>query len=477
MMNTREGSFLVAAAGHLALLVLVLRLGRKNPLMQPTALLSAALFAIMTVAFVNRLALSALSIGEALDPAITAIAPALVLNFVLTLVGKSRKHQRWLRIASIVFGSFSMLSFVHALYRGSEHQSVWQGVFLLLWIPTFGFAIRLLVVHAQDARAEERSRAQLALLGLLLGGTLASTDAFRDAGAPIIDLAPFGLLFVAGILACIVVRFRAFEEDASRTLWMYGLSVVAGCACIYSAGARFGIPLLVIVLAVTGLILGLSQRASKRTEQLAFLGRMSAQMSHDLKNPLAALLGAVHVLEGSETEQESEEMRRLVVEQAERMRSIVDQYDRAGRVEPLLSIVDVNARLERIVAPYKVRLELDAALSECEIDPDLFASAIENLLANAQRAMQGQANGTITVTTLKDEDVAVVSVHDNGPGMEAMHAEQVWDDFVSTKAPGGGLGLAFVRRVAEAHGGDAALTSKKGIGTTVTLRLPIGTKT
>ena len=66
-----------------------------------------------------------------------------------------------------------------------------------------------------------------------------------------------------------------------------------------------------------------------------------------------------------------------------------------------------------------------------------------------------------------------LTVEDAGLGMSARTRERAMDDFYTTKATGSGLGLAFVRRVAEAHGGDVSLWSKEGAGTTVRLFLPL----
>jgi len=67
----------------------------------------------------------------------------------------------------------------------------------------------------------------------------------------------------------------------------------------------------------------------------------------------------------------------------------------------------------------------------------------------------------------------VVSVADEGGGMDARAAERAFDDFFTTKAAGSGLGLAFVRRVALAHGGEVSMTTDVGRGTTVRLHLPL----
>jgi two-component system sensor histidine kinase HydH len=67
-------------------------------------------------------------------------------------------------------------------------------------------------------------------------------------------------------------------------------------------------------------------------------------------------------------------------------------------------------------------------------------------------------------------------MEDTGEGMDARTRERAFDDFFTTKATGSGLGLAFVRRVVEAHGGEVSLTSREGHGTVVRLRLPSGVR-
>ncbi|MDJ0975891.1 MAG: sensor histidine kinase, partial [Planctomycetota bacterium] len=66
----------------------------------------------------------------------------------------------------------------------------------------------------------------------------------------------------------------------------------------------------------------------------------------------------------------------------------------------------------------------------------------------------------------------VIVVEDEGVGLDARQRERVFDEFFTTKAGGSGLGLAFVRRVAQAHGGEADLTSKVDVGTRVWIAFP-----
>jgi signal transduction histidine kinase len=163
----------------------------------------------------------------------------------------------------------------------------------------------------------------------------------------------------------------------------------------------------------------------------------------------------------------------------ERLDRVVGTYQRLGRVEPLLQPLDVNQLAASVLAlqaftgrpEVTLRRELAEALPRCPGDWDLLANALENLVRNAFEAMPG--GGTLTVRTASEGASVTVSVEDTGKGMDARTRERAFDDFFTTKATGSGLGLAFVRRVVEAHGGQVALTSQEGRGTVIVLRLPV----
>jgi signal transduction histidine kinase len=217
------------------------------------------------------------------------------------------------------------------------------------------------------------------------------------------------------------------------------------------------------------------------------MGRLAAQMGHDLKNPLAAMKGAAQYLREERAQGRSIDDRTefldLLIEQIDRLQGAVDKYQRLGRIEALRSPVQLNELVRSLVAMQRfgnaddvvLRAELAADLPECPVDRDLVAGALENLLQNAFEAAPGV--GTVTVrtelTSMQKGKGILLSVEDNGSGMSARTRERALDDFYTTKASGSGLGLAFVRRVAEAHGGEVSLTSKEGLGTTVRLFLPL----
>jgi two-component system sensor histidine kinase HydH len=167
------------------------------------------------------------------------------------------------------------------------------------------------------------------------------------------------------------------------------------------------------------------------------------------------------------------------VQQLDRLTGIIDRYQRLSRLELERQRVDVNALVEQVLslqalaAGPAVTLEkrLAPGLPPAWLDPELIASALENLVKNALEAMP--AGGTITVATAALGEALSLSVSDTGHGMDARTLARVFDLFFTTRAQGSGLGLAFVQQLARAHGGEVLLESREGAGTRVELRLPV----
>jgi signal transduction histidine kinase len=199
-------------------------------------------------------------------------------------------------------------------------------------------------------------------------------------------------------------------------------------------------------------------------------------MAHDLRSPLSALLGAVQVLEGADAGDTAtrSEFLGLAAAQAKRISAIVDRYDRMGRVEPRSTLVrldEIAFAVARAHALPDTALRLEASDPECDADRDLLESAVENVVRNAVEATK--SSGTVHIEIARDAAAFIVRVIDTGEGMDARQRERAFEDFFTTKKDGSGLGLAFVKRVMEAHGGGVAVKSEKGEGTTVELRIPL----
>jgi signal transduction histidine kinase len=220
-------------------------------------------------------------------------------------------------------------------------------------------------------------------------------------------------------------------------------------------------------------------------ERLAGLGQMSAQVAHDLRNPLNAIAGAAQYLR-----------RRLhgdadVAEYAGLIGSEVDRVNRfvaallhvARPSEPVFAPVAMNrllrdaarqAAVARGLPPDAVLLELASDLPVLDVDAPMISEALANLLTNAF-----ESGGTEPVALASGYDAAggegtiVVQVRDRGCGIPAADLEEVLRPFVTTKPTGTGLGLVVVTRAVEQHRARFALQRRDGGGTLATLRFPV----
>ena len=490
---------LLAAIGHLSLAVTALASGRRSALARPLAALCFVLFGwnFSTLAdhvFGGR-------VFTVLDAAFTALSPPLVVEVVLRFVGEGRRYRLARAAVWLVFGALTAATLCGLLSNDVLvwlDSASWPAIFLVAWMPALVFQVFVLMRHLRrSTEAGEKARTRTVLAALAIGATFSTSDVAHGLGLPLPYLGSIGTLISAALLTTCAVRFELFDRNVSTRATVYVLAMIGAFVVLYlvlfrvfagsiAAQAFVSAILMLLVVAVAReLAIGLTE-SRERGKRLAVLGRFAAQMAHDLRGPLSALLGAAQVLEGmgegtgdgaASTKDAStrKEFLELAVAQAKRISAIVERYDRMGRIEPRMTRVRINDVARSVARAHAVgdaALDLDASDPECEADRDLLESALENVVRNAVEA--SEAGGAVRIETTRDlaAGALVCRVIDTGSGMDARQRERVFEDFFTTKETGSGLGLAFARRVMVAHGGDVTLVSERGAGTTVELRLP-----
>jgi two-component system sporulation sensor kinase A len=108
----------------------------------------------------------------------------------------------------------------------------------------------------------------------------------------------------------------------------------------------------------------------------------------------------------------------------------------------------------------------------CRADADQITQVFWNLARNGLEAMSA-GGGTLTIRLTASKDEAILSVHDQGPGVEGAEAGRLFEPFYSGRSMGTGLGLAIVYRIVREHRGDISVSSSLGRGTEVQVRLPL----
>jgi len=235
----------------------------------------------------------------------------------------------------------------------------------------------------------------------------------------------------------------------------------------------------------TGILHDLSSRVQMEVQlreqaALARLGEMAAVIAHEVKNPLAAVRGAIQVI-GSRLPPASREAEVMadIIARIDTLNSLVkDLLLFARPPKPHLMPIDVTvvlgttaALLSQDAAYAGVQTAISGHASPVMADAELLKIAFINLLVNSAQAMKG--HGTIAVSVAEADGGCTVVVSDTGPGIPPEVRDRLFTPFVTTKARGTGLGLSTVKRIVEAHHGQIQVESPADGGTRIMVRLPL----
>lgn len=230
-----------------------------------------------------------------------------------------------------------------------------------------------------------------------------------------------------------------------------------------------------------------------RAAQLSLIGELAAGLAHEIKNPLAGIKGVIDIiLQRRPAEDAEREVLESVRHQIERIDRTVRELLRQSRPKPLeFKKTSLNETVRRAVqfashqnsikhtggGRITTRLDLPESLFIVPHDSAGIEDAVLNLILNAREAVRHKEEGKITVRlalakTKKGAGEVLIEVKDNGCGITKDKLEQIFTPFYTTSESGTGLGLAAVKRIARAHGGECQVRSTVGKGSTFTIRLP-----
>ncbi|RZN08257.1 two-component sensor histidine kinase [Bradyrhizobium genosp. SA-3] len=237
-------------------------------------------------------------------------------------------------------------------------------------------------------------------------------------------------------------------------------------------------------------------RVKRTVESERLRSALLTSISHDLKTPLASVLGAASTLRdlaGALSDTEKRDLLATVIDESERLnRFIANLLDmtklESGAIVPNTALHDLGEivgsalrRAAKILAAHKVELVLAADLPMLELDAVLFEQALFNLLDNA--AKYSPADTTIAIRSQRERDHVVLQIADEGGGIPPDELESVFDKFYRVQKgdhvrPGTGLGLAISRGFIEAMRGTISAANRSDrSGAILTIRLPVPVQT
>jgi signal transduction histidine kinase len=228
-----------------------------------------------------------------------------------------------------------------------------------------------------------------------------------------------------------------------------------------------------------------AQEELVRAERLAALGEMAAVVAHEVRNPLAVVTNAVGSLQRTASSGQDATLLTMIREEVERIGRIVRDlldFARPGvpdlRQESLGEIIEgaIEAvTAAKLAAGVDMHVSVPADLPTICVDRRLVHQALVNLVLNAVQAMPqgGRLDVTVSRSDGAGRHALRVEVRDYGAGIEDSARARLFEPFFTTKPLGTGLGLAVVKRVAEAHGGVVRVNAVPGPGATFALELPM----
>lgn len=400
---------------------------------------------------------------------------------------QSEFEQRIGRIAATAAGEIGPAEIAEARLREEAAAYLSLQVQLVTLRTSTGVANATLVdtsgVTVVDAREPELAEGLPSALDTLAGPALARALRGETTVSP-----PFrrdGVLLRAG--------FAPVRDDAGRVL---GVVAVEAAPAYVPVVSHLGRTLFLIAL-VTMLAIGMLaafvvrgaasaarlERRLSRAENLAAMGRLTATLAHEIKNPLAIIRGSAQRL--GRLEPEAQRMADFVVEETDRLSRTVARYlefarggaagaggavleagDAVSALEATLDLVEGELRARDVILERTGRLEA----APVALDNESLKQLYLNLILNALEAMP--RGGRLMVGTAERAGRIEVSIADDGEGIPAEALERLGSPFFTTKATGSGLGLFLARRLAESAGGELRIRSEVGRGTTCVARLP-----
>ncbi|SFE99255.1 PAS domain-containing sensor histidine kinase [Nitrosomonas sp. Nm166] len=223
------------------------------------------------------------------------------------------------------------------------------------------------------------------------------------------------------------------------------------------------------------------QEKIRRNQRLTSMGEMAANLAHQLRTPLStALLYASHLGSDALSSDERQKFATKTIERLHHLEHLIKGMLRfiKGEITQLENVVisDLLAELQQVIEPQLIPLHLqlivhDHSRAESVMtDHQALCGAMINLLENAMQA--SSPGDRIILSARMEQESIVLSVHDDGPGIDAALQERLFEPFFTTRSEGTGLGLAIVRGVIQSMGGTVQVNSLPDAGSEFVIRLP-----
>lgn len=223
-----------------------------------------------------------------------------------------------------------------------------------------------------------------------------------------------------------------------------------------------------------------------QTRALAIMGKYSAELAHEIKNPLNSIAIQIHLMQKlaeqaePHLKDEMQDIIRVLKEEVDRLNNLSREYLSITKSPPLelhmTSVQTLLCDVFDLVRPLtglshiELKQSIDARIPDMLIDRDKMKQVFINIINNAIEAMP--TGGRLAVSLARSSGHLLCSFEDTGPGIPAENSDKIFQPFFSTKTTGTGLGLTIAKNIVEAHGGKIWFENRKP-GSVFFITLPL----
>jgi signal transduction histidine kinase len=230
----------------------------------------------------------------------------------------------------------------------------------------------------------------------------------------------------------------------------------------------------------------LIEQTAYQNDSLAMLGKLSASIAHEIRNPLTAIRGFIQLLRPHLHQLGKEEYAKIILAEIDRANDIIHEFLSSSKPSvPQVSMIPVSALLKEVV----LLTESEALMKGCQInlhplqgdmiisgDVKQMKQVVLNIIRNAMEAITERVDdfiGKIEVGARREGAEVRIFISDNGKGMDICTLDRLFNPFFTTKENGTGLGLSVSDRIIKNHGGCISVSSRLNEGTHFVISLPL----
>ncbi|MBW5446990.1 GHKL domain-containing protein [Cohnella sp. CFH 77786] len=227
------------------------------------------------------------------------------------------------------------------------------------------------------------------------------------------------------------------------------------------------------------------EQAAFQNDKLAMLGKIAAAIAHEIRNPLTSIRGFIQLLTPFLKEIGKQEYARIILSEIDRANDIIYEFLNSSKPSaPMKQTVLVGLLLKEMILLSESEAHMKGCELHCEIFDPYLTVAIDvkqikqvllNIMKNAMDAIHEVGDGRkgrIDVSVRREGKFALITIRDNGKGMDRVTLSRLFDPFFTTKEEGTGLGLSVSYRIINNHGGTIHVDSVPGEGTEFMIYLP-----